>query len=100
MLEVALPSAKSLSLWARGTTIWGEMGGLLDTLLQMHQDGDIPEKRVLIFSDSACCVGYLERGWNRPTELETARGTRAALHSVWKSLQVGVYWIRGHSHVH
>jgi hypothetical protein len=66
----------------------------------MHQDGDIPEKRVLIFSDSACCVGYLERGWNRPTKLETARGTKADLHSLRKSLQVGVYWIRGHSHVH
>ena len=45
-------------------------------------------------------MGYLERGWNRPTKLETARGTKADLHSLRKSLQVGVYWIRGHSHVH
>jgi ribonuclease HI len=80
----------------------GEMGailGLLEALLQMQKDGSIPEGRILIFSDSACCVGYLERGWNCPTILETARKTRAALAKLRGMKPVSVYWIRGHSEV-
>ena len=80
----------------------GEMGallGLLEALLRLHLAGGLHEKRVLVFTDSSCCVGYLERGWACPTDLETARKTRAALHKLKKVKEVNIYWIRGHSQV-
>ena len=80
----------------------GEMGallGLLDSLLRLAGGGLIPEDQILIFSDSACCVGFLERGWNRPTDLVMARKTRTALHRLRGLKKVALYWIRGHSQV-
>jgi ribonuclease HI len=81
----------------------GEMGALLallNALLRLHLEGGIPEERIIIFTDSACCVGYLERGWNNPTELSTARRTRTALHKLRALKTVSLFWIRGHSQVH
>ncbi len=78
----------------------GALLGLLAALLRLVDGGHITEDQVLIFSDSECCVGFLERGWNRPTDLVTARKTRAALHKLRGHKKVTLYWIRGHSQVH
>ena len=51
---------------------------------------------VLIFSDSAICLGYLLHGWNPPQGVSSAEATRALLHQVQAIFPVRLYWIRGH----
>jgi len=92
---------KSIPL-GMGDNNLGEMGallGLLEKLLSMIEAGTITQTKILIFSDSAGCVGYLERGWVCPTDTTVGRSTRSALAKLRRTKQVNVYWIRGHSQV-
>jgi hypothetical protein len=50
----------------------------------------------ILFSDSAICIAYLERGWAFSTWVALARATRALLRKVRKLVTVALYWIRGH----
>jgi ribonuclease HI/exonuclease III len=78
----------------------GEMAALLaifERLESNFEKEDWPSgARCLIFSDSAGCIGFLERGWKSPTEVKLSRDTRAALARLRKKVKVLLYWIRGH----
>ena len=51
---------------------------------------------VIGFSDSACCLGYLLKGWRCPTKPSLARETRRLFHEVRKHFKIQLYWVRGH----
>ena len=70
--------------------------GALRRLLVLHREGRF--KRAILFSDSACCLGYLLLGWRCPIQnLGLARETRRLYHLALKRFDLRLYWIRGHS---
>lgn len=81
----------------------GEMAalcGLFDLFLQRLAAGVLPPKApVLIFSDSALCLGYLLAGWSSPRGVpqDLARRTRRHYFRTRRNFSVRCYWIRGHS---
>jgi ribonuclease HI len=53
---------------------------------------------ILIFSDSACCLGYLLHGWSPPCSQTVARECRRRYNRLRiKAKTLRLYWIRGHS---
>ena len=57
-----------------------------------------PTKRTyIIFSDSACCLGFLLAGWKAPTSKALAWETRRLLKVLSGRVRVRLYWIRGHA---
>jgi ribonuclease HI len=79
----------------------GEMGGIqgsLQKLLTELENGEVGEKdRVYIFSDSALCIGYLDRGWHFPHWTKLAHDTRDLLLTLRKRVNITLHWIRGHA---
>ncbi len=52
----------------------GALMGLMSDLIDGLENSSLPTGDILIFTDSAGCVGYLDRGWSQPTNLETKLG--------------------------
>ena len=52
---------------------------------------------LIIFSDSALCIGFLVAGWSFATWQDLGHDTRALLRKLRKSIKVLFYWIRGHA---
>jgi ribonuclease HI len=52
--------------------------------------------KVLIFTDSALCVGYLTRGWSFPRWADEAHTARGLLRTLRSQVHIIFYWIRGH----
>ena len=79
----------------------GEMGALKgagEATVHALDTGALAEKsKVLIFSDSALCIGYLVHGWAFSTWTELGHETRAIFRSLRKRVKVIFYWIRGHA---
>jgi ribonuclease HI len=79
----------------------GEMGALKelgDTLEAGLTDGRVqPRSRVIVFSDTALCIGFLVRGWAFSSWTELAHETRAVFRRLGKKLRITFYWIRGHA---
>ena len=78
----------------------GEMGallGLMEDLILKIDNNSLPPGTILIFTDSAGCVGYLERGWAQPTSSDLSRDTRRAWNKLKKLRPSKLFWIRGHS---
>jgi ribonuclease HI/exonuclease III len=81
----------------------GEMAalcGLFDLLLQKLAVGALPAKApVLVFSDSALCLGYLLEGWKSPQGVpqDLARRTRRLYFRLRRTFTVRCYWLKGHS---
>ena len=81
----------------------GEMAGIKGGLLHIQKgtrDGTVtPGIEIFIFSDSALCIGYLDRGWHFANWTELAQDTRALLRTLRKKAKIVLYWIRGHSKI-
>jgi ribonuclease HI/exonuclease III len=78
----------------------GEMGallGLFEDLIHKLECNTLPPGTILIFTDSAGCVGYLERGWSQPTTTNLSRDTRRAWVNLKRLRPSKLFWIRGHS---
>ena len=78
----------------------GEMGALMNLMLDLIsrlETNSLPSGDILIFTDSAGCVGYLERGWAQPTDNIVSRQTRALWTKLKKLRNSKLFWIRGHS---
>ena len=83
----------------------GEMGALavglersleaLERRATGEEDGPASGHSIF-FSDSALCVGHLEKGWTFPTWTNLARRARNALKRLRRRTKVTIYWIRGH----
>ena len=82
----------------------GEMGALAEALeaslaraeVETGVGGGGKKLRAVFFSDSALCVGYLERGWSFPLWKPLGHRARRALKRLRKLKEVALYWIRGH----
>ena len=81
----------------------GEMAGIKGGLLHIKKgmrDGTVtPGIEIFIFSDSALCIGYLDRGWHFASWTKLAQDARALLRALRKKTKVVFYWIRGHSKI-
>ena len=81
----------------------GEMAGIKGGLLHIKKgmrDGTVsPGIEIFIFSDSALCIGYLDRGWHFANWKKLAQETRALLRDLRKKTKIVFYWIRGHSKI-
>jgi ribonuclease HI len=81
----------------------GEMGGIMGALLHVQKglEGGTVEsgEDVYIFSDSALCIGYLDRGWHFANWVRLAQSTRKLLRELRKTIKIIFYWIRGHSKI-
>ena len=81
----------------------GEMAGIKGGLLHIKKgirDGTVtPGKEIFIFSDSALCIGYLDRGWHFDNWKKLAQETRALLRDLRKKTKIVFHWIRGHSKI-
>ena len=79
----------------------GEMGGIHGSLQRVMTEIGNGEMRgrdsVYIFSDSALCIGYLDRGWHFPHWKELAQDTRGLLLTLRKRVDINFHWIRGHA---
>ncbi len=79
----------------------GEMGaikGVGEAVLAAISAGRVKTgSDLLIFSDSALCIGFLEHGWSFSTWLELGHETRAIFRILGKLVRVRFYWIRGHA---
>lgn len=93
---------KSIAI-GHGTNNDGEMVAihrLLSCLLHHRSSGHVRGRPpVLIFSDSAICLGYLLHGWSPPQGVASAEATRALLHQVQAIFPLRLYWIRGHREI-
>ena len=82
-----------------GTNNDAEMGalkGALRRLLELQRAEGF--KQAILFSDSACCLGYLIHGWKSPIQdLVMARETRRLYHLAQRRMDIRMYWIRGHA---
>ena len=78
----------------------GEMGallGLIRRITKLVRGMSTRPKAVYLFSDSAGCIGYLEKGWSSPKWVPTSRDARNALFELRKTVKrVVLFWIRGH----
>ena len=74
------------------------IAGALEKVLQHLQKGVEPG-RGLLFSDSACAIGYLAAGWKLPCEKELARSTRRLYYLVKTKMKIHLLWIRGHINI-
>ena len=78
----------------------GEMGafyGLFETMLRLVSEGRVPlGSELIVFSDSAICVGFLLQGWAFKTWTAFGEATRALFRKLHAKLTVALYWIRGH----
>ena len=92
--EIALPLGY-------GDNNKGEMGafhGLFEALLLA-----LDQKRVgrgtelLVFSDSAICIGFLMHGWAFKTWPDLGAATRVLFRKLRFILKISLYWIRGHA---
>ena len=62
------------------------------------ENGAVKDKDdVYIFSDSALCIGYLDRGWHFPHWKKLAQDTRSLLLDLRKRVDIVFHWIRGHA---
>ena len=79
----------------------GEMGGIhgsLQKTVSGLESGKVKDNdSVFIFSDSALCIGYLDRGWHFPHWTKLAQDTRALLLTLRKRVDIVFHWIRGHA---
>ena len=57
----------------------------------------MPLGTIIIFTDFAGCVGYLDRGWAQPSTTSLSRATRALWNKLKKLRTSRLFWIRGHS---
>ena len=83
----------------KGDNNLGEMGALLWLFRRielMVSTGEHRPRAIIIFSDSAGCVGYLTKGWTSPTREDISRATRDALFSLRSLIPTSLRWIRGH----
>jgi ribonuclease HI len=78
----------------------GEMGAIkcvLATIKEKVLSGVIPRgSALLVFSDTALCIGYLVHGWSFSTWVELGHETRELYREVRVMVKVTFYWIRGH----
>ena len=78
----------------------GEMGGLEGAarLVEAALDqGEIREgSEVLVFSDSALCIGHVDRGWAFPRWKKLAHATTKKVRQLRKRVSLTLHWIRGH----
>jgi ribonuclease HI len=92
-IELAIPLGQ-------GDNNKGEMGGikaLLQWAIKALADGLILEgSSLLVFSDSALCIGFLVHGWSFTTWRKLGHATRGLLRELRKRLKITFYWIRGH----
>jgi ribonuclease HI len=85
----------------RGDNNKGEMGAIkavgeiLEAALVSGRIGK--GARVLVFSDTALCLGFLVQGWTFSTWTVLAHETRAIFRRLGRRLRVTFYWIRGHA---
>ena len=70
--------------------------GCLRRLLELHRLIGL-SGQVIGFSDSACCLGFLLKGWQCPTDVVLARETRRLLHEVRRRFSIKLFWVRGHN---
>jgi ribonuclease HI len=79
----------------------GEMGAIKEVgqeALRGLGDGRIlAGSTLLIFSDSALCIGYLEHGWSFSTWPVLGHETRSIFRELKSKIKVVFYWIRGHA---
>ena len=75
----------------------GALLGLFEDLILRLENNTLPLGTILIFTDSAGCVGYLERGWSQPTTTNLSRDTRRAWVRLKGLRPSKLFWIRGHS---
>jgi ribonuclease HI len=78
----------------------GEMGalhGLMEDLILRLSNNSLPPGTIIIFTDSAGCVGYLDRGWAQPSTTSLSRATRTLWNQLKKLRTSRLFWIRGHS---
>jgi ribonuclease HI len=79
----------------------GEMGGIKGILrwaIDSIEAGHIPKgSTLLIFSDSALCIGFLVAGWSFTSWQALGHETRALLRELRRHIKVTFYWIRGHA---
>jgi ribonuclease HI len=79
----------------------GEMGGLKGAARVVEDaldQGVIGEgSEVLVFSDSALCIGHVDRGWSFPRWKKLAHATTKKLRQLRKRVKLTLHWIRGHA---
>ena len=97
----ATPQEKHSADLGWGDNNIGEMVailGILNRLIELAGNGLLFRgDQVLIFSDSAGCLGYLLKGWNTQVPQFICRATRRAWAKVKKICDVHLYWVRGHA---
>ena len=78
----------------------GEMGaikGVGEAMEVALTTGQVePGSDLLIFSDSALCIGFLDHGWAFAKWRQLWQDTRAIYRRLKGQLKVALYWIRGH----
>ena len=76
----------------------GAIKGVGLEALKAIEDGRIlPGSTLLIFSDSALCIGFLVHGWAFSTWTALGHETREIFRRLSKVIKVTFYWIRGHA---
>ena len=66
-------------------------------VLRMIGSGHLKSaEMVLVFTDSAICLGYICRGWNTSVDKKMARSTRKLWSKIRRKRKAQLYWIRGH----
>ena len=70
---------------------------LLRRMCELALEEPLVKRTYLIFSDSACCLGFLLAGWKAPTSKALAWETRRLLKVLNGRVGVRLYWIRGHA---
>jgi ribonuclease HI len=97
-IKVALPLGD-------GDNNIGEMSALLGLFHLIHhhvRQGTISTQDrppLLIFSDSALCLGFLLQGWSCPVAKELGWATRAIYYKLLHLFDLRLYWVRGHSNI-
>ena len=79
----------------------GEMGGLEGAACAVEKalvQGKIKEgSEVFVFSDSALCIGHVDRGWRFPRWKKLARSTTKKIQKLRKKVRLTLHWVRGHA---
>ena len=79
----------------------GEMGAIKSVLgffLEQYRLGIIKKgSTLLVFSDTALCIGYLVHGWALSAWVELGHETREIYRELRALIKIKFYWIRGHA---
>jgi ribonuclease HI len=79
----------------------GEMGGLKGAACAVEdalEQGRIKEgSEVFVFSDSALCIGHVDRGWRFPKWKKLAHAVTKKIRKLRKKVKLTLHWVRGHA---